>query len=135
VIRYLLDSSFCIDVMRDRTPALRSRFKSESGSMAISTIVLHELHYGAANSQQPASARQKVEEFAARLVVLDFDHDASVHAGEIRAALRALGRTIGAYDVLIAAHARSLGLTVVTGNLREFTRVDGLRCEDWLAAD
>lgn len=132
MIRYMLDSSFCIDVMRDKTPALRERFKAETGTMATSTIVLHELLYGAANSESPARARRKVMEFVARLDVFDFDDEAADHAGQIRARLRRQGQMIGAYDILIAAHARSLGLTVVTGNVREFSRVEGLRCDDWL---
>ena len=128
----MLDSSFCIDVMRDKAPAVRHRFKAEAGSMAISTIVLHELHYGAANSQNPRAALLKIDEFAAHILVIDFDTNAATHAGDIRADLKIKGQTIGAYDTLIAAHARSLGLKLITGNLREFSRVDGLRCEDWL---
>jgi tRNA(fMet)-specific endonuclease VapC len=131
-MRYMLDSSFCIDVMREKTPALRARFKNESGNMAISTVVLHELMYGAANADNPAAARARVREFAARVIVVDFDDEAADHAGDIRADLRRKGKTIGAYDSLIAAHARSIGAIVVTGNMREFSRVDGLRCEDWL---
>ena len=63
--------------------------------------------------------------------MLEFDADAVAHAGEIRADLERRGTTIGSYDVLIAGHARSRGLVVVTGNLDEFRRVEGLRCEDW----
>jgi tRNA(fMet)-specific endonuclease VapC len=133
MIRYMLDSSFCIDVMRDRTPALRERFKIESEHLAISTVAMYELFYGAANSDNPRIARRSVEEFAARIAVIDFDEDAAGHSGEIRADLRKKGQMIGAYDLLIAGHARSLGLIVVTSNMGEFTRVDGLRCEDWLA--
>ena len=66
---------------------------------------------------------------------MNFDGDAAIHAGEIRADLRKRGQMIGGYDLLIAGHARSLGLTVVTSNMGEFTRVDGLRCEDWLAEE
>jgi tRNA(fMet)-specific endonuclease VapC len=133
MIRYMLDSSFCIDVMRDKTQSLRDKFKISSNQMAISTIVLHELYYGAANGPDPDHARAKVEKFCMGVSVLEFDENAAAHAGEIRSDLRRKGKTIGGYDTLIAGHARSLGLTVVTGNLKEFTRVDGLRCEDWLA--
>jgi len=76
-----------------------------------------------------------VERFAARLEVLPFDDAAADHAAEIQASLARRGLPIGGYDLLIAGHARSRGLTVVTGNLAEFGRVDGLRCEDWLAKD
>jgi len=75
------------------------------------------------------------ERFANRLEVLPFDADAAAHAAEIRAILEREGRQIGGYDVLIAGHARSRGLIVITGNLGEYGRVDGLRSEDWLPAD
>ena len=78
---------------------------------------------------------QEVERFAARLDVLPFDAEAAAHAADIRADLERRGCPIGGYDVLIAGQARSRGLIVVTGNLREFRRVEGLRCEDWLATD
>ncbi|WP_312164830.1 PIN domain-containing protein [Phenylobacterium sp.] len=74
-----------------------------------------------------------MERFASRLEVLAFDDVAADHAAEIRASLERRGQPIGGYDLLIAGHARSRGLTVVTGNLAEFGRVEGLRCEDWLA--
>lgn len=133
MIRFMLDSSFCIDVMRNRNAVLLNRFKASNNQMAISTIVLHELCYGAANSNEAALARRKVEEFCAAVLVIDFDDKAADEAGKIRAYLRAKGQTIGGYDTLIAGHARSLGLTLITGNLREFSRVDGLHCQDWLA--
>jgi tRNA(fMet)-specific endonuclease VapC len=72
-----------------------------------------------------------VDRFAARLKVLPFDVLAAEHAAEIRAALERIGQKIGPHDPLIAGHARSRGLIVVTGNIREFSRVDGLRCENW----
>jgi tRNA(fMet)-specific endonuclease VapC len=75
------------------------------------------------------------ERFANRLEVLPFDADAAAHAADIRAILEREGRQIGGYDVLIAGHARSRGLIVITGNLGEYGRVDGLRSEDWLPAD
>jgi tRNA(fMet)-specific endonuclease VapC len=74
-----------------------------------------------------------VEGLVARLVVLAFDEDAAGHAGEIHADLERPGQLIGPYDILLASHARSRGLVVITGNLGEFLHVDGLRAEDWLA--
>ncbi len=133
MLRYLLDTNLCIRVLRDRPQSIRERFNAEADGLCISTVVLTELYHGAAKSARPVENRAEVERFANRLAVLPFDEAAAAHAGDIRAALEAEGRTIGGYDVLIAGHARSRGLIVVTGNLREFTRVDGLRCEDWLA--
>ena len=133
MLRYLLDTNFCIRVLRDRPPGMRERFNTEADSLCISTIVLTELLYGAAKSARPEHNRQQVEHFAARLEVLPFDQEAADHAADIRAILEREGRMIGGYDVLIAGHARSRGMIVVTHNMREFTRVDGLRCEDWEA--
>ncbi|MBI0474041.1 tRNA(fMet)-specific endonuclease VapC [Sphingomonas sp. MA1305] len=134
MLRYLLDTNLCIRVLRDRPQSIRERFNAEADGLCISTVVLTELYHGAAKSARPVENRAEVERFANRLAVLPFDEAAAAHAGDIRAALEAEGRPIGGYDVLIAGHARSRGLIVVTGNLREFTRVDGLRCEDWLPA-
>ena len=131
MLRYMLDSSLCIWVLRDRPANLRDRFNQEADGLAISTIVLNELLVGAAKSARPVENRQAVEGFAARLTVLDFDANAAAHAADIRAFLERRGEKIGAYDVLIAGHARSRGLIVVTGTLSEFQRVEGLRCEDW----
>jgi tRNA(fMet)-specific endonuclease VapC len=129
----MLDTNLCIRVLRDRPRALRPRFNAEADGLAISTVVLTELLYGAEKSARPVENRQEVLRFAARLEVLPFDDRAAAHAAEIRAVLERRGQMIGSYDVLIAGHARSCGLVVITGNLGEFQRVEGLRSEDWLA--
>ena len=134
MLRYLLDTNLCIRVLRERPAGMRERFNLEADSLCISTIVLTELLHGAAKSDRPAHNRNEVERFAARLEVLAFDAVAADHAADIRAVLERRGQPIGAYDLLIAGHARSRGLTVITGNLAEFGRVDGLRCEDWLGS-
>lgn len=134
MLRYLLDTNLCIRVLRDRPRAVRDRFNLEADGLCISTIVLSELLHGAAKSDLPEHNRREVERFAARLEVLAFDDAAAAHAADIRATLERRGQPIGGYDLLVAGHARSRGLTVITGNLSEFGRIDGLRCEDWLAA-
>ncbi len=128
----MLDANLCIRVMRDRPAQFRARFKSEAETLAISTIVLHELQFGAERSARPEFERERVQAFASHLTVLDFDRAAARHAALIKADLAAKGNLIGPNDLLIAGHARSLGLKLITGNLKEFARVDGLRCEDWL---
>ena len=133
MLRYLLDTNFCIRVIRDRPSGLRPRFNAEADRVCISDVVLYELLYGAERSGRPAETRQQVDRFAARLRVLPFDTDAAAHTAEIRADLERRSSTIGPYDLMIAGHARSRGLVVVTGNLREFSRVQGLLSEDWLA--
>jgi tRNA(fMet)-specific endonuclease VapC len=133
MLRHMLDTNLCIRLLRDRPASLRPRFNAEADTLCISAITLTELLHGAAKSAKPVENRREVEGFAARLAVLPFDEAAAAHAGEIRAALERRGTPIGAYDVPIAGHARSQGLVVVTGNLGEFRRIEGLRAEDWLA--
>jgi tRNA(fMet)-specific endonuclease VapC len=132
MLRFMLDTNICIRVLRDRPPVIRQRFNNEVEALCISTITLTELLHGAARSSRPVDSRREVERLAARLEVLDFDSNAAAHAGDIYANLAHRGFLIGPYDILIAGHARSRGLIVITNNLREFTRVDGLRSEDWL---
>jgi tRNA(fMet)-specific endonuclease VapC len=134
-VRYMLDTNLCIRVLRDRPPGVRERFNAEADSLCISTISLSELLYSAQKSLRPLESRVAVEQFASRLDVLSFGPEAADHAADIRAALEKRGTPIGDYDALIAGHARSRGLVVVTDNQREFSRVDGLRCEDWLVRD
>ena len=135
MLRYMLDTNVCIRVLRDRPQNLRERFNREADGLCISTIILTELLHGAAKSDRPSFNRTKVEHFAARLEVLTFGPEAADHAADIRADLERKGTPIGGYDGLIAGHARSKGLVVVTGNLGEFSRVEGLRCENWLAEE
>lgn len=134
MLRNMLDTNLCIRLLRDRPQGLRPRFNAEADTLCITTITLMELLNGAARSARPADTRREVENFARRLAVLPFDEPAAAHAAEIQAELGRQGQLIGPYDILIAGHARSRGLVVITGNLGEFRRVDGLRSEDWLAA-
>ena len=128
----MLDTNLCIRVLRDRPTHLRFRFNEESDALAISTIVLTELLHGAAKSALPTDNRRAVEDFAARVYVASFDDEAASHSADIKADLERRGQVIGSYDLRIAGHARSLDLTLITGNLGEFERVDRLKCEDWL---
>jgi tRNA(fMet)-specific endonuclease VapC len=127
----MLDTNLCIRVLRDRPQALRERFNAEATGLCVSSIIVYELLVGAEKSAKPVEVRQEVERFLARLAVLQFDESAAAHAAEIRARLERRGSPIGPYDTLVAGHARSRGLIVITGNLEEFSRVDGLRSEDW----
>ena len=129
----MLDTNLCIRVLRDRPAGLRPRFNAEADGLCVSTVVLFELLHGAEKSARPIENRREVERFASRLEVLAFDAAAAAHAAEIKQALERQGQGVGAYDLMIAGHSRSRGLVVVTGNLGEFSRVAGLRCEDWLA--
>jgi len=133
MLRYALDTNLCIRVLRDRPPGLRGRFNAHAEALCTSDAVLYELLHGAERSGNAAGMRRAVEHFAGRLAVLPFDSAAAAHTAEIRANLEARGCVIGPYDLMIAGHAHSRGLVVVTGNLGEFARVRGLLCEDWQA--
>ena len=127
----MLDTNLCIRVIRDKPAGGRERFIAAKGRLAISSIVFHELHVGVLRSYAPERHREELDAFLPGVVVLDFDQTAALHAAEIKADLTRRGQIIGPNDLLIAGHARSLGLKLVTGNLGEFSRVEGLRCEDW----
>ena len=99
----------------------------------MSAITLMELYYGAEKSGNQAKNTRTIEAFAARLTVLDYDATAAQHTGQIRSELANTGKPIGPYDQMIAGHARSLGLILVSNNVREFKRVPGLRLENWVS--
>ena len=132
MVQYLLDTNICIYVMKHYPPELRDRFNHLADQLCISSITLAELHYGAEKSARRLENLQAIEQFTARLEILPFSPRAAVHLGQIRAALERAGRPAGAYDMLIGAHARSEGLTVVTNNMREFERMPGVRAENWV---
>ena len=130
---YLLDTNTCIFMMK-QMPNVVERFRSaESKGMAISSITLAELEFGVSNSEAYARNRNALLAFSTLVEILQFDTLASAEYGRVRAALEKAGRPIGALDILIAAHAKSLNLTLVTNNIREFQRVEGLFLEDWVA--
>jgi len=133
MLRYMLDTDICIYAMRNRPPEVRNRLRELSGEVCISAITLGELAYGAEKSQRPAENRAIYEQFVANLVTLAFSREAANHYGQIRGTLERLGRPAGIHDMLIGAHARSEGLTVVTNNTREFARMPGLRAENWVS--
>lgn len=134
MVRHMLDADVCIHLLRRDAPSgLEQRFIAEASGLGLSTVVLSELMVGARKHPRPDLAERRLEKFCAPLSVLDFDGTAAAHAADIRVDLERRGIKIGPLDTLIAGHARSLGATIVTGNLREFTRVAGLRCEDWVS--
>lgn len=127
----MLDTNICIYVFRNRPPGIRSTFNQRGDQLCVSSVSLAELIYGAEKSERFEHNLSVVESFAARLEVLPFDEKAAAHYGQIRASLEQAGTPIGPYDLMIAGHARSEGLILVTNNTREFKRVDGLRIENW----
>lgn len=132
-VEAMLDSNACIRVIRDKPIGSRPQFEAAAGKLAISSIVYHELHVGVLRSYAPERHRVELEAFLAGMIMLDFDEAAALHAAQIKADLLNRGNVIGPNDLLIAGHARSLNVKLITGNLQEFNRIDGLRCEDWQA--
>lgn len=132
-MRLMLDTNICIYIINARPPSVIERFTSFAiGEIGISVVTLAELEYGAAKSAQPRRNREALSQFILPLEVAAFDAGATTAYGRIRVALDRRGAPIGAMDPLIAAHAISLGVTLVTNNTREFTRVPGLRLENWV---
>jgi len=125
---YMLDSCVCIAVLR-RQGNLRRL--PPPARCAVSQITVAELWTGVEKGDRRDERAGKLEELLANYAVLDFDEAAARAYGEIRAALEKRGRTIGPLDLLIAAHARSVGATVLTGNFDEFSRVPGLKVLRW----
>jgi len=103
----------------------------EPGEIGISCITLAELEYGAAKSSDPDRHKSVLVDFCIDMVILPFDDAASARYGQVRRDLELKGTPIGPLDTLIASHALSQELTLVTGNEREFSRVEGLRVENW----
>lgn len=132
MLKYLLDTNTCIYTIKNRPDAVRKTLIEHDGRMCVSTVTQMELVYGAEKSFNVARNLSVVEGFLARLEVKDFDAAAAAHAGQVRAELAKAGTPIGPYDQMIAGHARSLGLIVVTNNTKEFSRVPGIRVEDWV---
>jgi len=100
--------------------------------LCISSITVAELMHGVEKSAMPDHNLRQIEDFVSRLCVLDYGNKAAAHYGDIRAVLERKGLIIGVNDLHIAGHARSEGLTLVTNNLKEFERVDGLRVANWV---
>jgi tRNA(fMet)-specific endonuclease VapC len=131
-MRMMLDTDICIYIIKRRPPLVLDRFSAfPVKDIGISSITLAELEYGATKSAQPRKNREALEEFVSPLDIAGFDRDAAEAYGRIRTALEKKGLPIGAMDMLIAAHALSLGVSLVTNNETEFRRVSGLRVENW----
>lgn len=129
---YLLDTNICIYAINRRSaPVMRRMVAAGREGIAISSITAAELAFGAVKSQR-AATRPNVETFLATLPVFDWGQAAVWHYADARLALERSGQRIGERDLLIAAHALALGCILVTNNLAEFTRVPGLRLENWV---
>jgi len=131
MLKCMLDTDIAIYVIKNRPATARVQFQQQQGRLCVSTVTVMELIYGAEKSAQPQRNLRDIEGFIRRLSVLDYDEKAAFHTAQIRAELEKSGTPIGVYDQMIAGHARSCGLIVVTNNIREFQRVPGIRIENW----
>ena len=132
-MNYLIDTNICIYLMKHHPPEVVQRFRSHSiGSIGISAITLSELQFGVAKSQHPQKNQIRLNEFLQPFILMPYSSETAKIYGEIRAELSKQGQLIGPLDLLIAAHAKTLGVTLVTNNVKEFERVGGLSIENWV---
>ena len=132
-MEYLLDTNICIYIIKNRPKSVIDKFKTISiGKIGISSITMAELQYGIMKSSNPEKNSIALNKFITPLEILDFDYNATIEYGKIRAYLEKKGIPIGPLDTLIGAHAKSLNLTLVTNNEKEFIRIEGLKVENWV---
>lgn len=134
-MNYLLDTNAVVALLRNKPAKVRERYRVAGASgdyMALSSVVLFELWYGVAKSEQVTENTERLRILlSGDLDLLDFDDEDAQTAGQVRAALEEGGEMIGAYDLLVAGQALRRGLTVITANTTEFSRVAGLSWQDW----
>jgi tRNA(fMet)-specific endonuclease VapC len=132
-MKCLLDTNICIYLIKNRPSSVRARFEAYSiDEIGISTVTVGELQVGVERNQHREQAEYALEQFLRSITVVDFDVQAAVMYGKLRAQLERKGAPIGPLDYLIAAHALSLDTVLVTNNEREFSRVLGLKVENWV---
>lgn len=132
-MKLMLDTNICIYIIKQQPVAVLKRFlEYQIGDIGISSITLSELRYGVAKSTHQEKNTKALDEFITPLEVVSFDEEAAHFYGDIRATLEKAGTPIGSMDMLIAAHAVSLGIPLVTNNAREFVRIPALNIIDWL---
>ncbi|MEO1368228.1 MAG: PIN domain-containing protein [Acidobacteriota bacterium] len=129
---FLLDTDICSFAMKRRFAGLEERLlQFDSGELKVSAATEYELQVGALKRGNSDHLQRVIGKFLSLVEVLDFDRDAARNAAAVRARLEQAGRPLGAMDMLIAGHALSIGATLVTNSVREFSRVEGLTVENW----
>jgi tRNA(fMet)-specific endonuclease VapC len=131
-MKFMLDTNTCIFIMKKNEDVLARFYNERSAGVCISSITLSELEYGVEKSAAVLRNRTNLLAFSTLVDILPFDDSAAQCYGHIRAVLEKKGTPIGSLDMLIAAHALSHDLVLVTNNTREFQRVDGLSVVDWV---
>lgn len=131
-MRYLLDTNVCVDYLTGRYPSVAARLRALGpADVCLSSVAVAELRYGADKSAHPRRNHRMLDTLTDEIACQAFDGAAAAYYGRVRTALERRGRPIGPNDMLIAAHALALGLVLVTDNVREFGRIDGLDLENW----
>ncbi len=131
-MEYLLDTNVWVDYFNGQHPRVTRRIQDCSPEiLCLNSIVVAELRYGADKSQKKRSNHARIDVLTAEIQCLDFDLEAATTFGSVRTELEVAGEVIGPYDMLIAAHALSMRLVLVTDNVREFQRVKDLEIENW----
>ncbi len=132
-MRYLIDTNICIYIMNNHPPEVLEKFKQlDVGTVGISSISVSELHYGACKSKKIEQNIKRLEEFLYPFDILTYDENASREYGKVRSQLEKKGQIIGPLDMLIAAHAISRELAIITNNTKEFRRIRSLKVENWV---
>lgn len=131
-MKFLLDTDICVYLIKKHPPAVFEKLRScRTGDVGVSAITVAELRFGADKSQRPKQNHEGLDLFLAPLEIVAFDDRAAAEYGQIRAQLESAGQPIGPLDLLIAAHAKGLGVTLITNNSGEFKRIRGLKIENW----
>jgi tRNA(fMet)-specific endonuclease VapC len=130
-MRWMLDTDMCIVIIKKHPVALKKLRGKSVGQVGISSITLGELAFGAEKSGRSSQAHEALGEFLVALEVASFDDASAMAYGKVRASLEQRGKPIGPLDTLIGSHALEIDVVLVTHNTREFSRIDGLRLEDW----
>lgn len=130
---YMLDTNICIYILKNNDKSLIKKFNDfKYGDICISSIAYSELVYGVEKSARRDENMKNLLKFLSCIKICDYDVNASNEYGKIRCDLEKNGNAIGSMDMLIASHAKALGITIVTNNAREFERVKGLKIENWI---
>jgi tRNA(fMet)-specific endonuclease VapC len=132
-MKYMLDTNICIYLIKQQPREVIDKFQGIAlGEIAVSTVTVAEMMYGVEKSQYKEKNKTALQAFLAPLEIVDFDFAAAQQCGVVRANLEKIGKSIGAYDLMIAAHALSLDLVLVTNNEQEFQRIPDLIVENWV---
>jgi tRNA(fMet)-specific endonuclease VapC len=132
-MRFMLDTNMCIYIIRKKPSQVLERFKNfQISEIGVSAITLSELEFGIAKSSQPEKNREALIEFLTPLEIVSFDERAARYYGELRALMEKKGKPIGAMDLLIACHAISLSVPLVTNDTRGFKGIPELQLENWV---